>query len=115
MIYLIRDEKSVIISAKTVIAQSFSERAFGLIIRRFNDKLDAMVFEKCNLIHSFFMSYTFDLIFINTAGKVVKLYNNAGKNKIFCGGKERNLVAVELPTETIKKFDIKLDDFLKIE
>jgi uncharacterized membrane protein (UPF0127 family) len=115
MIYLERVDEKIIIAEKTIIARSFCERAFGLIFRKFGENLDSMVFDRCNLIHSFFMSYKFDLIFVNREQRVIACYESAEKNRIFFGGKALDLVAIELPEGVIRKFDIKNGDFLTIE
>lgn len=115
MIFCCKNSENIIVSHKTVIARSFIDRAFGLIVRKFDEKLDGMVFENCNLIHSFFMSYKFDLIFVNRNGEVVKFFTDAAQNKIFYGGRDRKLIAVELPAGTIERLKITLGDILKIE
>ena len=115
MIYLEKTGEKIVIAEKTIIARSFCERAFGLIFRKFGEELDSMVFYRCNLIHSFFMSYKFDLIFVNREQKIVALYESAAKNRIFFGGKALDLVAIELPEGIIRQFDIKKGDFLTIE
>ena len=114
MIYLEKNGDKRVVAEKSIVARSFSERAFGLIFRKFSDSFDGMVFERCNLIHSFFMSYKFDLIFVNKSQQVVALYESAKKNRIFYGGTALNLTAVELPEGVIQKFGIEKGDFLKI-
>ena len=115
MICLKKDAENLVISQHTIIARSFIDRAFGLIIRNFGENLDGMVFENCNLIHSFLMRYKFDLVFIEQSGEVVKCYENACPNKIFSGGSRKKLIAIELPCGTICKFNIKNGDFLTLK
>ncbi len=115
MIQIERTLENVVLSQKTVIARSFIDRAFGLIIRNFNENLDCMIFENCNLIHSCFMRYKFDLVFVAESGEIVKMYESAAPFKIFYGGKNRKLSALELPEGTIEKFKLTLGEVLKIE
>ena len=46
-------------------AAAFADRLRGMIGRRFDDRLDAMVFPRCNAIHTCFMREPIDLLFLD--------------------------------------------------
>lgn len=55
------------------IAESFAERAKGLIGRRGLAPGTGMLITKCNCIHTFFMRFAIDATFLDKSGKVVKV------------------------------------------
>lgn len=63
-----------VIAEKAGLADSFRLRALGLM---FSDNLgerDALIIEPCNSIHTFFMNYPIDVIFLSSEDKVVKVF-----------------------------------------
>ena len=55
------------------VAESFVERAKGLIGRRGLAPGTGMLITKCNCIHTFFMRFAIDATFLDKSGKVVKV------------------------------------------
>ena len=53
------------------IAESFAERAKGLIGRRGLAPGTGMLITKCNCIHTFFMRFAIDATFLDKSGRVV--------------------------------------------
>ena len=58
------------------IAETFAERAKGLIGRRGLKPGTGMLITKCNCIHTFFMRFAIDATFLDKSGKVVKVVRN---------------------------------------
>ena len=58
------------------IAETFAERARGLIGRRGLAPGTGMLIMKCNCIHTFFMRFAIDATFLDKKGKVVKVVRN---------------------------------------
>ncbi|OGV47937.1 MAG: hypothetical protein A2017_10985 [Lentisphaerae bacterium GWF2_44_16] len=67
MIYNLTKKK--IISRNPVYATGFLMRGRGMIGRSFTG-FDAMVFERCNCIHTMFMSMEIDVLFVNFENKI---------------------------------------------
>lgn len=53
-------------------ARTFAERARGLIGTKDLAPGEGMLIEKCNAIHTFFMSFAIDAAFLDSEGRVVK-------------------------------------------
>ena len=69
--------KNTIIAENELIARSLWERGTGLICRKFEaGKMDAMIFDKCSSLHTFFMKYKFDVFFLDKSKKVITLYES---------------------------------------
>lgn len=60
--------------------KSFYSRLKGFMFTRGINK--ALLFDKCNSIHTFFMKENIDVIMCDKDNKILFYYNNLGKNKI---------------------------------
>jgi hypothetical protein len=93
-----------------VIAASFNARLKGLIgIKNINF---AMLFPKCNSIHTFFMSDEIDVLGLNENNEIIFIERNVKKNKIIIIHRNiKNTSILELPKNTSKSLKIgdKLD------
>ena len=54
-------------------ARTFAERAKGLIGTKDLPADEGMLIEKCNAIHTFFMSFPIDAVFLDASDRVVKV------------------------------------------
>ncbi|MGB0454416.1 MAG: DUF192 domain-containing protein [Bacteriovoracaceae bacterium] len=57
-------------------AKSFTERAFGLMFKESMEDMDALLIEPCRSIHTFFMKFDIDVVFLNRKNEVVKIIRN---------------------------------------
>lgn len=62
--------------AKTTIAKSALERARGLLFRNTLACEEAMVILKCSAVHTCFMKYAIDVVYINQNGVIEKIVHN---------------------------------------
>jgi hypothetical protein len=58
---------------KTRVARTFAERAKGLIGTKDLAADEGMLIEKCNAIHTFFMSFPIDAVFLDASDRVMKV------------------------------------------
>ena len=58
---------------KARVARTFAERAKGLIGTKDLAADEGMLIEKCNAIHTFFMSFPIDAVFLDDSDRVVKV------------------------------------------
>lgn len=85
------------LSLKTLrVAKTFRERAVGLIGYDLAPG-EGLLIPKCNAIHTFFMSYPIDAIFLDKKMKVVKIVKNIKPNKflVFGGFRARSVLEVK--------------------
>jgi len=71
----------------------------------------ALLFKKCNSIHTFFMVNNIDVILCNDDNVILYYYRNVGPNRVILPKKGATRV-YELP---VNYFDIKLNDKLEVE
>jgi len=65
-----------ILATQVKIASSFRSRSVGLLNRTSLDPQEALLIKPCNSIHTFFMKFPIDVIFLDKQGKVVKIVHN---------------------------------------
>ena len=64
------------IAGKAILADSFFKRFKGLMFGKKMDGYDAIVIKPCKSIHTFFMRYSIDVIFLNKELKIIKINRN---------------------------------------
>ena len=58
-----------------LIADNFFARFKGLMLKKSLNEIDALCIEPCNSIHTFFMRFDIDVIFIDKNGVIIKIVN----------------------------------------
>lgn len=71
-----RTSDQLVISNNMKIASSFNDRLVGLMFKGPLKENDSLLINPCNSIHTFFMKYAIDVIFLNKKLEVVAIYNN---------------------------------------
>ena len=95
------------------IAKTLIKKGFGLtILNNFKD-FDGFLIENCKIIHSFFMKFSFDVIFLDADFQVITMYSDFKPFRISKFVKKSKYV-LELPSDSIKKFEINLHDKLEV-
>ena len=57
------------------VANTFFSRFLGLMGQSSVPEDEALVFPKCNSVHTFFMKIPIDVIFVSKTGKVIKVFS----------------------------------------
>ena len=89
--------------------KSFFSRLKGFMFTKNIDK--ALLFDRCNSIHTFFMKENIDVIMCDNDNKVLFVYKDLTKNKIILPKKEVRKV-FETPSGY---FDIKINERMMIK
>lgn len=89
--------------------KSFYSRLKGFMFKK--EINNALLFNKCNSIHTFFMKTNIDVIFCNQKNEILHYYKNLSPNHIILP--KKNVTKVfEIPTNY---FDIKLNERMEIK
>lgn len=94
---------------KLIKCDSFFSRFRGFMFKKNIDC--ALLFEKCNSIHTFFMKSNIDVIMCDRNDNIVYYYNNLKKNRIIWP-KKNVYKTIELP---VNYFNIKINDRIRID
>ena len=75
-----------ILGFKAKVAHTFRERARGLIGTRSLAANEGLLIERCNAIHTCFMSFPIDVHFLDRGGREVKVVRNVRPWRLFVWG-----------------------------
>lgn len=107
---LYNSTKNRIIADNVEVADNFVKRTFGLIPRKSIAEGEALVIKPCSSIHTFFMKFPIDVLFVDKNNKIVALYENVKKNRILpihlSSMYVVELKAGQISSKTIEKCDI---------
>ena len=71
----------------------------------------ALLFNKCNSIHTFFMKCNIDVIMCDKDNNILYYFNNLGKNKVILP-KKGVYKTIELP---VGYFNVKINEKIRME
>lgn len=103
-----------VLADKVKIAQDFKSRSVGLLDRVSMEKGEGLLIKPCNSIHTFFMKFPIDTLFLDKNGKVVKISRSLKPWKL-SGALFTAYMVLELPEKTIEGRLTKVGDTVKIE
>lgn len=106
---IINKTKNLILAQDAFLANSLFSRIKGLLGRDTLKPQEALVIKPCNSVHTFFMRFAIDVIFVDTGNKIVALENDLKPYKISPLYFKANYV-VELPSGIIAKTNTKVGD-----
>lgn len=113
-IKLYNSTQNNLISDNVNVAENFFSRAIGLIEKKSFPDAQALVIKPCNSIHTFFMKFPIDVLFVNKNNKIISIYENVKPNRILPVHFNSKLV-VELASGQIRVNNICLGDIIRIE
>lgn len=101
-----------LIASKVIKADNFFNRLFGLTVRRKLRAKEGFYIENCSSIHTFWMRYSLDVIFLDKNNRIIAIYNNIRPFRVtrFI----RNSFSVlELKSGTIDKTTLSVGDLIR--
>lgn len=102
--------KGVLISRKAQIADSFTKKMFGLI----NPNQSRFLIINTRFgIHTYLLKQSIDVIVLNNSFQVVKIKSNLKPNKFYFYNPKYYTV-IEMPKDSIEKYQIKINDKISI-
>lgn len=111
---IINQSKGTILADKAEIADTPFKRIKGLLGRKGLNQGEGMVIIPCNSIHTFFMRFSIDVIFLGNDNRVVALAESLPPARLFGSLLEGKLV-IELPSGTLSRTKTTLKDQISIE
>jgi len=98
-----------LIAEEVFVAESFSKRLMGLMFRGKMSPLTALVIRPCNSIHTFFMRFPIDVLFVSKDSEVVAILHGIKPwrlSKIYLNSR----FVVELPEGSALRSGIRVGD-----
>lgn len=96
---------NLLISNNLKIADTFLKRLLGLMFKKIFNPNDALLIKPCKIVHSFFMNFEIDILFIDKNNNIIGTYT-LKPWRISPYYKNAEYV-IELPYKTLEKYKIK--------
>ncbi|MEW6170047.1 MAG: DUF192 domain-containing protein [Candidatus Omnitrophota bacterium] len=106
--------KNTTLAEEVEIAKTIWQRGKGLLGRKTLGQGKALVLWPCDSIHTFFMQFAIDVIFVDKENRIISVYENLKPfrvTRIYFKAK----FAIELPIGTIATSSTKIGDTLQIQ
>lgn len=111
---VLNTSKNVLIAQEAYIAATMESRLRGLLGRASLGSNEALILKPCNSIHTFFMRFPIDVLFLDKDMKVVKTIQNMGPNKL---GPIiwKSRIAIELSSGKISQTSTQVGDKIELK
>lgn len=103
-----------LIASDIKMAENFFNRSIGLLSRKSLSQDEGLIIRPCCSIHTFFMRFDIDVLFVNKKNKIIALYKNVKPWKILPIHITSNYV-IELPAGKILSKNINKGDIITLE
>lgn len=98
------------LSREPYYATMWGERLRGMIGRQFEENsFDAMVFNRCNMVHTFFMSIPLDVVFVDKENSICALHHAVAPWTPLLRCRQAKAV-IELPAGTVEQTGTEIGD-----
>lgn len=101
------------LAERVELANTFFTRLRGLMFRRRLAPVDALWLRPCNSVHTCWMRFRIDVIFLDRELRVVKLVENMRPFRLAAPHRHARSV-LELPAHTITRTGVKIGDQLEV-
>lgn len=105
--------KNNLVADKVFVADNFVTRTIGLISKKEILEGEGMVIKPCCSIHTFFMRFDIDVLFVNKKNEVVAVYENVKPNRVLPIHFNSEYV-IELPAGGVSSKNIQKGDLLNM-
>ncbi|UOF91309.1 DUF192 domain-containing protein [Fodinisporobacter ferrooxydans] len=113
MITFQKNSQTIQISYKLVVSRTFLSRLRGLMFRR-SFINEAMLLSPCNSIHTFFMLFPIDVLFLDRSMRIVHLCESLQPWRIILPVPSA-YTTLELPAGTIQKYRLTRNALLEFQ
>ena len=111
---LINKTKNIILAENVTIANTVSKRIRGLLGREDFNQGEALIIKPCNSIHTCFMRFPIDVLFVDKGNKVIQAISSITPFH-FTNIYFRAAFAIELPFGTIQSTSTSENDTISLE
>ena len=110
---ILNKEKGTILANNAEVAKTPFKRAVGLLDRKSLSIGEALIIQPCNSIHTFFMRFPIDVVFVDTENKVIRVISSL---RSFCITSVywKSKFVIELPSGTLQNTSTVVGDSLEI-
>ena len=106
--------QNTLIASQAQMATSLAQRTKGLLGRLSLAKNEAMVLKPCSSIHTFFMRFPIDVLFVDRQMRIIRLITNMPPNRLSPIA-WASIMAIELPAGKIGQTNTQAGDHIEIK
>jgi uncharacterized membrane protein (UPF0127 family) len=107
-------ERGTVLATRAKLASSYVDRFFGLMMRKGVEEGGGLLLTKSSSVHSFFMRFRFDAIYLDREGRVVKIVPSMRQWWVSFGGRGAK-DTLELPAGVAASTGTQPGDMLAFE
>lgn len=107
-------ERGTVLATRAKLASSYVDRFFGLMMRKRVEEGGGLLLTKSSSVHSFFMRFRFDAIYLDREGRVVKIVPSMRQWWVSFGGRGAK-DTLELPAGVAASTGTQPGDMLAFE
>jgi len=111
---IINKTKNTVLAQNTVVADTVFRRLKGLLGRKDFIKGEALIIKPCNSIHTFFMQFPIDVLFVDKHNRVIKVISSLKSFRLTYIYFDASLT-IELPAGTLESTSTQERDILILE
>lgn len=109
---IINKSKDNTVAQKALMADTFFKRGLGLMFRKEMPRDEALIFFNAPSIHTFFMRFPIDIIFLDNTSTVIKVCHLCKSYRFFCC--RRSTATLELCAGRAKETGTEVGDKLEL-
>ena len=103
-----------VLAGQVQVAASFYHRTKGLLGRAGMKKGEGLYITQCSSIHTFFMRFSIDILFLDKERKITKMVSKLKPFRVAFGAR-RTIGVLELPEGTVDKNQCEIGDLISLE
>jgi hypothetical protein len=111
---IINVNKNYILADKIFLSDKFLARLMGLLSFKSFDKNQAMILRPSNSVHTFFMRFPIDVLFVDKNNSIVRIVRHMKPFRV-TGVYLKSKFVVELPVGVIDATKTSVGDYLQIQ
>lgn len=111
---IINTTRNTVIATQCAEARSFLARLRGLMGHPGLQPGEGLLIDPCSSVHSFFMRFPIDVLFVDRTHTVVGVTPEMAPNRPYAGARRARYV-IELPAGTIAASNTHVGDVLRLE
>jgi len=111
---IINKTNSFVVAEEAIVANTPFKRMKGLLGRKELKESQALVLDPCNSIHTFFMRFPIDILFLDKNNKIIKTISCLKPFRL-TSIYFNSAFAIELPSGKIQSLSIRKGDNLSLE
>ena len=110
---VINKTRQATLAENAAVAKTPLKRMIGLLNRKGFEPGEALIIKPCNSIHTFFMRFPIDVIFVDRDSRITRTIRSMRPFRI-SGIYLNALFSIELPAGTLEKTSTQIGDYLTI-